>query len=144
MSHTTAIKGVEITDVHALRLAVKDLNAAGVKCSLLENATPRAYYSNQDGLGKADLVLKLEEASYDVGLYLKDKNYEARTDFWGNSVEKQLGVNDSSVSGDQRKLGKLYQFYAVNATQRALNMKGISTRRTTKEDGTIQLMAHVA
>jgi len=144
MSHTTAIKGVEITDVHALRLAVNDLNAAGVKCSLLENAIPRAYYSNQDGLGKADLVLKLDNAQYDVGLYLKDKNYEARTDFWGNSVERELGVKDSGVSGEQQKLGKLYQFYAVNATQRALNMKGISTRRTTKDDGTIQLMAHVA
>jgi len=89
-------------------------------------------------------VLKLEEASYDVGLYLKDSNYEARTDFWGGSVERLLGVQDKGVTDDQQKLGKLYQFYAVNATQRALSMKGISTVRTTKDNGTIQLMAHVA
>lgn len=144
MSHTTAIKGVQITDVAALRSAVNDLNKAGVQCTLIENAKPRAYYSDQEGLGMADLVLQLPNAQYDVGLYKQDKNYEARTDFYGGSVERQLGVKDDSVKGDQKKLGKLYQMYAVNATERSLAMKGISSRRTTKQDGTIQLMAQVA
>lgn len=95
-------------------------------------------------MGKADYVLQLHDARYDVGLYKVDKNYEARTDFYGGSVERQLGAKDDTVKGDQKKLGKLYQMYAINATERSLAMKGISARRTTKADGTIQLIAMVA
>lgn len=144
MSHTATIKGVEITDVKALEAAVRDLNKAGVPCELIANATPRAYYHGQEGLGKADFVLKLHNSKYDVGLYKSGKNYEARTDFWQKHVENQLGVQDDKVDPNQAKLGKLYQLYAVNATERSLTMKGISSRRIVKDNGTVQLIAQVA
>jgi len=142
MSHTTRVTGIEITDVAALKMAVGDLKLAGVNCELLENTKPRAYSNRQEGMGEAEFVLKLNDATYDVGLYKSDNNYEARTDFYQGSVQRVLGAPDAKTN--QEKLGKLYMYYSANAVSRSLAMKGISSRRVTQENGSLRILASVA
>ena len=142
MSHTTAIDSVIISDVAALQAAITELSREGISCELLENAKPRAYYSSQEGLGQARYVVKLNKADYDVGLYDNGQGgYEARTDFWGGSVERQLGAQATGSEDRQHaRMGKLFQRYAVCAAENHAAMNGYSTSRTTKADGTMQLV----
>jgi hypothetical protein len=142
MSHTSAIKSISIQSVSALRAAVEELATTGVKCSLVENAKPRAYFSNQQGLGVADFVLQLHDAQYDVGFYKTEdgKSYEARTDFWGKSVESVLGACAlSPENAMQAKLGKLYQLYGIAAATEQARKKGHMVRRIPGKDGSIKL-----
>lgn len=140
MSHTTRINGITITDVTALRAAITELKAQGVKCDLLENAQPRGFFPNQSGMETAPYVLKLEDSRYDVGLYpnTQGKGYECRTDFWGGDVERHLGTPNPTT--DQARLGKLYQMYGVHAATRQAMMQGYTVQRSAKADGTIQLV----
>ena len=141
MSHTTEIASVVFTDIGALQAAVADLNKAGVSCSLIQNATPRAYYPGQKGLEQAPYVLKLNNCPYDVGFYANDKGgYTARTDFWGNHVASQLGAKAAQGENHQQAaMGKLYQAYAVNAAVRQAAKQGYRVNRVTRPDGTVQL-----
>lgn len=142
MSHTSTISSIVITDIHALKAAVKELKTLGVNCDLLESIKPRAYSSSQNGMNKAaPYVIKLHDADYDIGLYLTsdNKGLEARTDFYMGSVTKELGVNDKSVPSAQSKMGKLYQLYAVHAATRKANQQGFTVSRGVLKDGTIQL-----
>jgi len=130
MSHTSSIKGMVMTDINALKAAVADLASQGIKVSIIPDATPRAYYTDQKGLGRADFVIKLADAPYDVGIYATKTadgrtTYEARTDFWGQHVERILGVPCSDAAlRDQSKLGKLFQAYGVQTTMNALRAQG--------------------
>lgn len=141
MSHTSSITAVKITSIPALQAAVAELNSVGVKCSLVQNETPRAFYANQEGLGKADYVLRLTDAKYDIGLYRQDDGtYQARTDFWGGSVEKCLGAAASKPeNAEQARMGRLFQLYGVHAATMEARRKGLSVRRITKPNGLIQL-----
>lgn len=148
MSHTTTIGSVVITDINALTAAINELKREGVKCDLLENARPRAYYDNQAGMGQAPYVVQLSDAQYDIGLYEQQDNpgaYEPRTDFYGGSVERVLG--QKGIEGDtpdQTKLGKLTQRYAICAAERQAILQGYVSQRTTKQDGTMQLVLTAA
>lgn len=146
MSHTTAINSVVITDLAALNAAVEELRQNGVRCELINNATPRAYYDSQQGMGEAPMVLKLHDAQYDVGLYPTESGgYEARTDFWAGEVERVLGnPAESPEQREQAKLGKLFQTYAVCAAENHAAMNGYSTMRDVKDDGTVQLVLTAA
>lgn len=143
MSHTATVKHVLISSISALREAVKELNTLGVKCSLVENAQPRAYFSNQSGMGTAPFVLSLGNGCpYDVGFYPTHdgKGYEARTDFYQGHVAKLLGVNGSDArSPGEQQLGKLFQLYAVHAASAVARAKGHMVSRRVKPDGTITL-----
>ena len=140
MSHTTSIKSIKIQSVTALQAAITEMQQAGMKISLVPNATPRAYYANQAGMGQADFVIKLDDAPYDVGLYKTDDGYEARTDFFQGRVERILGAQArSAATAQQAKLGKMYQLYGVHATMEQCRRKGQSVRRVVKADGTIAL-----
>lgn len=141
MSHTTSIASIKITNIAALRLAIAELAAQGLKIALQEGGTPRAYYPNQTGLGVADFVVKLGDARYDIGLYKdKDGAYEARTDFWAGDVEKVLGAPASSpAAAGQAKLGRLFQAYGLNAATLEAKRKGYMVQRVPQKDGTIQL-----
>lgn len=140
MSHTTSIKSIKIQSVTALQAAITEMQQAGMKISLVPNATPRAYYANQAGMGQADFVIKLDDAPYDVGLYKTDDGYEARTDFFQGHVERILGAQArSAATAQQAKLGKMYQLYGVHATMEQCRRKGQSVRRVVKADGTIAL-----
>ena len=142
MSHTTKIAGVKIASISALHSAVGTLVASGIRCSLVENATPRAYYPGQKGLGQADLVLKLDDSPYDVGFYKQeDGTFEARTDFWGGHVARLLGAKASDPSrADQAKLGVLLQHYSVAATIEAARKKGLTTRTVKQDNGKMQVI----
>lgn len=142
MSHTTAIKSVLFVDQQALRAAIDELKNRGVNCELLENATPRAYYSDQEGMGLARFVIKLNDAKYDVGLYdsKEGKGMEARTDLYGGSVAKVLGVNPAKgESKEQAALGKLYSTYATHATMAEAARNGYAVQRIDNPDGSVQL-----
>lgn len=111
-------------------------------CSLKENAVPRAYYSNQQGMGKAPYVIELSGSRYDIGLYPDGAGgYSAATDFWGGDVEKQLGVQACSATGkEQAKMGRLFQSYAIHATLEEARKKGYTARRVKGKDGTEQVV----
>lgn len=146
MSHTTSIDEIVFSDIAALKMAVNDLKAMGLKVSLIENATPRAYYSDQKGMGKAPYVLRLEDGSYDVGFYAdkEKKGLVARTDFYDNHISKFLGGGiprkGEKVSDGQRQMGKLFAAYAVNAATLQAQRQGYSVRRVPQKDGGVQLI----
>jgi hypothetical protein len=146
MSHTTKIDSVVISDVGALAQAITELTAEGVRCELLENAMPRAYYNNQKGMETAPYVVKLHDSKYDVGLYDNGQGgYEARADFWAKEVENVLGAK-AAGAGDaaQAKMGKLFQRYAVVAAENHAAMNGYSSQRNEQADGTLQLVLNAA
>jgi hypothetical protein len=129
-----------LSDKKAIEAAVAELKSKGLKCDLLENAIPRAYYANQTGMGSADMVLKLHDSKYDVGLYKTDEGYESRCDFWSGDIEKQLGVTAGKDDDrNQAKLGKLFNAYAVHAASRAAVQKGYQVTRRDNTDGSTQL-----
>lgn len=143
MSHTTSIRSIKIQSIPALEAAVAELAGKGIRVSLISNATPRAYYQGQQGMGKADYVIQLADAPYDVGIYKDGENggYEARTDFFMGSVEKILGARASSQEHvQQARMGKLFQAYAINAAQLEARRKGYSTRRIAGADGVEKLV----
>jgi len=141
MSHTSSIKSIKIQSVSALRAAVEELAKSGIACTLVENATPRAYFTNQAGMGQADFVIHLASSSYDVGLYkTADGSYEARTDFYGGGVAAALGAKASCPeTREQAQMGKLFQMYGIHATTEAARRKGHMVRRISKLDGTVAL-----
>lgn len=138
MSHTSTVDSVVVTDFEALKSAVRELNSVGVKCSLVEKATPRAYYATQNGMGEAPYVIRLEDAKYDVGVYKRsdDAGYEFRTDFFGGSVQAVLGAKD----GPPNNIGKLCQMYAVHAVTRKAAQQGMSVSRVLNSNGGIKLV----
>lgn len=126
---------------------MRDLQAAGVKCSLKEKCKPRAYYQNQAGMDKAaDYVLHLDDCPYDVGFYMDDKvkGYVARTDLFAGHIQRVLGAPVSAgEKPEQAAMGRLYHTYAVNAATRQAAKQGYSCRKVTKADGTVQLIMTV-
>lgn len=139
MSHTTTISTLLLSDETAIQAAIAELATKGVKCELLENAIPRAYY--QDQMPQADKVIKLAASRYDVGLYRKaDGTYEAKADFWGNDVQNALGAKAGKDDNTtQAKLGKFFSLYACHAATRKAVQQGYQVRRIDKADGGIQL-----
>lgn len=146
MSHTTKIRAMQISNVGVIRAAVARLAQQGVKIELLEDAQPRHYYTKygreQEGMGKADLVLKIADSSYDVGLYKQpDGSYEPRTDFWDKEVEKVLGVKPTAEEyTDQAKLGKFYQAYGICAAMEQAYLSGKQVQEITQPNGDVQLV----
>jgi len=146
MSHTTEVSGIVFKDFDALRAAVAELKSHGIKVELTEKSTPRAFYANQQGLGPADYVLRLLDAAYDVGFYMDEAKggYVARTDLFGGSVAKTLGVERTGAeTAEQAALGKLNQYYAVHAATRQAVKQGYSVRRVQKPSGVISLVMDV-
>lgn len=142
MSHTATIKGVKIQSITALEATIKELNTQGIRVSLTPNATPRAYFTDQKGMGKADFVINVLDCKYDIGLYKQeDGSYEPRTDFWGGHIEKIFGIpTDKTEMKEQAKMGKLLQTYGLNAAQEVYRKQGKATRRQTTANGQVQLI----
>lgn len=131
------------SDVEALKAAVNELCSKGVKCSLIKGGTPRAYYQNQQGMGAADYVLKLDDCPYDIGFYRDDakKGLVARTDLFMGHVARVLGAQpNANESQGQAALGKLYQTYAVHAATRKAVQQGMTVRRANNNDGSVRLV----
>lgn len=129
-------------DIKALSSAIAELAKGGIKIALVKDATPRAYFKDQAGMGKADYVVQLSDAQYDIGLYRQeDGSYEPRTDFFAGSVERVLGAKASKPENrEQAKLGKLFQMYGIHAATAKAKKQGYSVRRQTGKDGEIKLV----
>lgn len=153
MSHTSTVSTVLFSDIKALQAAVRELNKQGVKCSLVENATPRAYFTNQAGLGQARYVLKLEDSKYDVGFYPVNSTpgvtpgaMEARYDTFQNYVGKLLGatVPPGPNQPDEAALGigRLSQEYAIQATISRAIASGKRVNRVPGKNGAVVLTVY--
>jgi len=143
MSHTTSITDIVFSDIEALTAAVAELRSKGVAITLEKGGTPRAYFTNQTGMGEAAYVLRLATSKYDVGLYRNAEKggYEARTDLFMGEVARVLGVTQTKgVSIERAALGKLYQTYAVHAATRQAIKKGYTVNRINAPDGTVKLV----
>lgn len=141
MSHTSVVKAITIRSITALNAAIAELNKTGVQMTLTPNAVPRAYFSSQAGMGQADYVIGLPGGRYDIGLYKTETGYEARTDFWGGDIEKQLGAAASKPENkEQAKMGKLFQMYGVHAAMEEARKKGLQARRQKGADGREQVV----
>lgn len=143
MSHTTTISTLLLSDKAAIKGAIKELQAQGVKCDLLESVIPRSYQGNT--MKKADYCLKLHDSPYDVGMYAnKDGEYSLATDFYQGHVEGILGVTPGKDDDfNQAKLGKLYQAYASNAIERQAAQQGYSVSKVKGENGGVRLVLGV-
>lgn len=143
MSHTTTISTLLLSDVKAIKGAIKELQSQGVKCDLLEAAVPRSYQGNT--MKKADFCLKLHDSPYDVGMYKnKDGEFSLATDFYMGHVEKILGVTPGKDDDrNQAKLGKVYAAYASNAIERQAAQQGYSVSRVKGDDGGVRLVLGV-
>lgn len=140
MSHTSTVKSIQIQSIPALRSAIEELSRSGIMCSLVEKAKPRSYFPDQVGMGVADYVIRLDQASYDIGLYKTDAGYEARTDFYGGSIERVLGTQASTPeSQEQARMGRLFQMYGIHAATEAARKKGHMVQRISKPNGVIAL-----
>jgi len=143
MSHTTTLKNVAIRDVMAMQQAVNDLQAEGINCELVENESPRMYYTKQGE--KCEYVLKLKDGQYDLGFkYQDDGTYAPVLDTWGGHLGKQIGATcpmpDSQEGRAQHAIGKFMQGYSRNATINAAVQKGYSVEGTeTDADGNVHL-----
>jgi hypothetical protein len=142
MSHTTSIKGIKLMDIKFVKDAVAELAKKGMKISVVPDAVPRAYYANQQGMGKANFVIKLDDAKYDIGLYKQDDgSYEPRTDFFGGSVQKLLGVEATKKENtEQAKIGKLIQLYGIHAATDKARKQGLTVRRVEGKEGAVKLV----
>lgn len=116
MSHTTKIKSVPIKSISALRAAVADLQSQGIRCELRENEKPRMYYADQLAKhlgkqdGKAEFVLHLADAAYDVGFVAEqDGSFTPVFDSWRGEVKRVLGNGGEGQAGE---MGKLLQAYS--------------------------------
>lgn len=96
MSHTTKVKSVVIRDVRAIRAAVQELQRAGRKIALKENAVPRMYYKDQfqnsTKRQTAEYVIECQGMSNitgkpcDVGLVKQDDGtFVPYLDTWGTT-----------------------------------------------------------
>ena len=142
MSHTCSIKGIKIQSITALASALAELTQKGIKTCLITNATPRAFYKDQKGMGVADYVIKVEDCPYDVGLYKQpDNSYEPRTDFWAGYIEKIFGAKTADKTKyEQAKLGKLFQAYGLAAATETARKQGKTVRRVEGADGLVKLV----
>jgi hypothetical protein len=129
MSHTTTLKGIKIQNTEALKESVQFLQQQGVKCELLENATPRMYYNNQHG--KCDFVLKLADSPYDVGFDKQaDGSYVPVYDSWGGHIQKAIGsptscpVPKTAEEKAATTVARLLDCYSIHAAKSELQNSG--------------------
>lgn len=146
MSHTTKLKSVVIRDVAAMKAAVAELQAQGIKCKLAENTRPRMYYKDQHGT--CDYVLQLEDSQYDVGFEKQeDGTYVPVFDEYAGHVEKQIGAGaacpmpNTQEGRAQHRIGKFFQNYSRNAAINAAVQQGYFVEgSTTDENGNVHLI----
>lgn len=148
MSHTTTIKSVAVKDIPALKSAITELNSKYKRnIQLLENTTPRMYYTSQEQeVGKCPYVLKLDNSRYDVGLkYDENKNLYPIMDIHGGDITRQLGTSCRIGTQEERAIGELMQLYTKHAAINSATSQGYMVESVaTLEDGRIELTIGVS
>ncbi len=128
--------------MEALRTALTELKVNAV---IVRNATPRAFYKDQQGMGLADYIIELKDCPYDIGLYkaATGKGYVCRADLFQGRVAAIFGaVAKKGESHEQASMGKLFQMYAVHAATRKAIQQGMTVRRVNIADGGIRLVVN--
>ena len=141
MSHTSTVGTVQIKSITALQRTVSELNELGVRCELVQNASPRAYYSHQ--MGTLPYVLKLPGTSYDVGFKQEGQALVPVFDDYQGYVRSQLGATngDRTLEGS---IGRLTQLYAKNAAIEAAALQGYTVEGSSMDaEGNVQLVFNV-
>jgi len=152
MSHTSRVTTAALTDLDALAAAVAELAAEGIAISLKHNCAPRSYFgTRQTGMESTHTVIHLPNAQYDIGVYdMEDGTRELRTDFYGGSVQRQLGgaagnEMDKEVSRETLAVGKLLQRYQIICAEKAaMNAGYVDMERHVMPDGEMQLLVQIA
>lgn len=144
MSHTSEVSNILFADIPSLQATINELNSKGIRCTLEKGGTPRAYYSQQEGMGPAEYTIRLADSPYDIGLYKVSgkQGYAARTDLFGGHVAKLLGVSASKANEtrEQLAMGKLFQTYAIQAATRKAIAQGNTVQRIQNADGSVRLV----
>lgn len=142
MSHVSKLSGMKIKDEAAMRAAVADLTAKGIKCELVQNAVPRMHGQREEqAVGKCDYVLKLPNGKYDVGFKKQsDGTFQAVIDTYGNHVGGQIGaacpMPNSAEGRVQHQMGQFMQNYAKHAAMNAARAKGMNVLGATVDETT--------
>lgn len=159
MSHTSKISRVRIMDLSHLQGAIAELKREGIPVEMTTGGTPRAYYDNQQGLGPAEHVIHLGGGCpYDIGVYKADdgRGYELRSDLFMGHVATVVGVDPTpflkgTETRDEREqiegqaaMGRIYQRYALVASEREAARQGHTTQRIEGQNGGMQLKVGLA
>ena len=143
MSHTTTIGQIFFANERALRDAAEELRERGVDCTLIEAATPRAYFANQ--MQQAPLVLRLNNSPYDVGFYQTEQGLEAQCDLYGGHIHRELGEQaEKGVTQEQAAISKLRSAYANQVITQQFAQQGHMVTRQDNDDGSFDLVVEVA
>ena len=144
MSHNVLIQNVKITSLDALRRAITELNAEGVRVSLLKQDTFRTYPGQSN---RCDYCLSTPDIRFDVGLRLQpDGSYVPICDASmmpknGEGISCQIGPGAGRDAWDRAAIGKLMQRYSVCVAEDTLQSQGHLTNREVTDEGDILLTA---
>lgn len=151
MSHNVKIEGIKITSLDVLDRAIAELRRDGINV-MLERGVPgkrgltfRTYHGYGNST-KADSVIRLPGAAYDIGLLHDPKG------FYSPIFDNMLGISIPSpiackyVAGEKHDgsqghaMGKLMQRYAAILAETDAQRRGYHARRVTGSDGTMQVV----
>lgn len=146
MSHTTKITDVPLKEEALVRAAVAQMVKEGKKIEVLKDAVPRMYYPDQFVADRrrngerevADLVLRLPNRRYDVGL-VKNKagTFDVICDTYAGEVAAELGTKTTAKGAwgippseyAKHSIGGFLLEYSVQAAMAAAKKKGQQCQR---------------
>ena len=94
------------------------------------------------GARRAERIVRSCPSHATSGLALRQRHHRAGPEGRMGHVEKVLGVpHQPTYSGEQYKLGRLFQAYAVAAAEEQARKQGLMVTRQTLPDGRVKLLA---
>jgi len=137
MSHVDTIE-VEITDLNALRAAVKESGCLWLAKNTYEwyghhvGDYPIPKGMTKEKLGQCDYVIQLPGCKYEIGVVkMPNGKWTLAYDFWGEGRKLLEKFGD--------KLGKLVQLYGVHRATMLAKKQGMKVHRMVQSNGSIQL-----
>lgn len=163
MSHNVQITGIKINDLNALDKACAELRKEGVKVSLERGTGSRSLRFRTYGAGQindptADHVIRMPDASHDIGLIRQPAgHYEPVYDnALGISVQCPVACeyrpgnrfdyrpitnsDELALASNGIGIGKLMQHYTAIVTETEGRRRGFMTRRVVNKDGGLEIV----
>lgn len=144
MSHNVTINNVKITNLDALRAAVKELRSENINLELDEEAkTFRTYFGQRN---TCDMTIRLPTESFDVGLVKQpDGSFiPVYDDMLAGNRQIACEWKPGDPRDSRSAMGKLAQRYAVCATEIEAALQGHSCVRTPGDNGEINVVIEMA